>query len=152
MSDVKTLLEVAFMFKHGRGVVQDLKEAANWVRLAADQGDASAQYALGVMYHYGRGVVQDHKEAAKWFRLVAAQGDADSAEAQFHLGDMYKDGLGVVQNYVQAHMWYNLSAANGYPDVFKQRDEVATKMTSAQIAQAQEMAQRCQASNYKNCD
>ena len=66
MSDVKTLLEVAFMFKHGRGVVQDLKEAANWVRLAAAQGNATAQFVLGMMYNYGQGVVQDYKEAMKW--------------------------------------------------------------------------------------
>ena len=32
------------------------------------------------------------------------------------------------------------------------KKQTATKMTSAQIAQAQELAQRCQASSYKQCD
>jgi len=32
------------------------------------------------------------------------------------------------------------------------REPVAKKMTSAQIAQMQEMARKCQASNFKNYD
>ena len=32
------------------------------------------------------------------------------------------------------------------------RNEVAAKMTPAQLEQAQEMARKCQASNYKNCE
>lgn len=41
------------------------------VRKAADQGDASAQYNLGVMYVNGEGVTQDYKQAAKWYRKAA---------------------------------------------------------------------------------
>jgi hypothetical protein len=32
------------------------------------------------------------------------------------------------------------------------RDSFFKQMTSAQIAQAQEMARKCLASNFKNCD
>ena len=56
-----------------------------WYRLAADQGDASAQYNLGVMYHFGKGVPQNYAEAAKWYRLAADQGNAN---AQHSLGLM----------------------------------------------------------------
>ena len=35
----------------------------------AEQGDADAQFNLGVMYHNGRGVMQDYKEAVEWYRL-----------------------------------------------------------------------------------
>jgi hypothetical protein len=41
-----------------------------WFRLAAEQGDATAQDSLGVMYAKGHGVPQDDKTAAKWFRLA----------------------------------------------------------------------------------
>ena len=140
---------LGLMYGNGRGVVQDHKEAVKWYRLAADQGNAQAQFVLGAMYKVGEGVVQDYKEAVKWYRLAADQGNA---QAQFVLGVMYEYGRGVPQNYVRAHMWYNLSASNRYSHASKHRDDVATKMTSAQIAQAQEMAQRCQASNFKNCD
>jgi hypothetical protein len=137
---------LGFSYEYGTGVVQDPKEAVKWYRLAADQGDAGAQRTLGNMYDDGRGVVQDPKEAVKWYRLAAAQGHA---MAQYYLGKSYKDGRGVPQDYVRAHMWFTLSAAirkfgGGY--------DVTDMMTAAQIEQAQEMAQRCQASNFKNCD
>ena len=127
----------------------DYATALSLFRLAATQGNAWAQINLGFMYERGQGVVEDLKEAVKWWRLAAAQGND---KAQINLGIMYQYGRGVVQNYVRAHMWYNLSASNGHSFASKNRDDVATKMTSAQIAQAQELAQRCQESSYEQCD
>ena len=40
----------------------------------AEQGDAFAQYNIGLMYEIGDGVPQDDKTAVKWFRLAADQG------------------------------------------------------------------------------
>ena len=34
-------------------------QAAQWLRKAAEQGNAKAQYNLGEMYHIGQGVRQD---------------------------------------------------------------------------------------------
>ena len=101
------------------------------------------------MYANGQGVPQDYAEAVKWYRKAAEQGDA---VAQYNLGVMYKKGDGVPQDYVQAHVWFNLAAAKGDKDAVKNRDIVAGKMSPAQIAQAQEMAEKCQASNYKKCE
>ena len=44
------------------------------------------------------------------------------------------------QDYVQAYMWYTLVAAQGDADAAKKRDNVAAKMTPAQIAEAQRLA------------
>ncbi len=71
------------MYDNGQGVPEDDAEAVRWYRLAADQGNATAQFNLGVMYDTGRGVPQDDAEAVRWYRLAADQGDAD---AQFNLG------------------------------------------------------------------
>ena len=49
----------------------------------AEQGDADAQYNLGIMYDEGQGVQQDYKVAVKWYRLAAEQGEAN---AQYNLG------------------------------------------------------------------
>jgi hypothetical protein len=106
-------------------------------RLAADHWDAGEQNNLGVMYAQGQGVPQDYAQAVKWYRLAADQG---YASAQYNLGGMYYLGQGVPQDYVQAHKWYNLSAASGDADAFKFRDDVASKMTPAQIAEAQRLA------------
>ena len=68
------------IYANGQGVPQDHSEAAKWYRLAADHGDASAQFNLGVMYANGQGVPQDHVLAHMWFNLSAAQGDEDAVE------------------------------------------------------------------------
>ncbi len=52
----------------------DETTAVKSFRLAAEQGNANAQYNLGVMYQQGWGVPRDYKKAVKWFRLAAEQG------------------------------------------------------------------------------
>lgn len=42
---------------------------------AAEQGDALAQYNLGLMYYHGHGVPQSYINAYLWVLLSAAQGD-----------------------------------------------------------------------------
>ena len=41
---------------------------------AAEQGDAEAQYNLGVMYANGDGLPEDDAEAVRWYRMAAEQG------------------------------------------------------------------------------
>ena len=67
----------------------------NQTKKAADQGNAKAQYNLGVMYDKGTGVAQDYKEAIKWYQKAADQG---YASAQYNLGVMYANGDGVIQS------------------------------------------------------
>ena len=80
-------------------------------------------------------------EAVRWFLAAAEQGHA---WAQNNLGVMYANGQGVPQDYIQAQMWYNLAASDLTGDdrewAVKNRDEIAEKMTSEQIAEAQRLA------------
>ena len=46
---------------------KDYKTAYQLWLPIAEQGDAEAQYNLGVMYDDGTGVLQDYKEAVKWY-------------------------------------------------------------------------------------
>jgi TPR repeat protein len=39
-------------------VEQDYVEAAKWTQIAADRGDARAQFKLGYMYAEGQGVIE----------------------------------------------------------------------------------------------
>jgi len=77
----------------------------------AEQGNASAQYNLGLMYCKGEGVLQDWEEAAKLYRLAAEQG---FAEAQTALGLMYYNGYGVLQDWEESARWYEKAAEQGY--------------------------------------
>lgn len=129
------------MYHEGQGVPQDDKEAVRWSRLAAEQADpdasATAQFNLGVCYHKGQGVPQDDREAVRWLRLAAEQADPD---AQAGLGESYDEGRGVPQDYVQAYMWFNLAGASGKAGVIERRDNIVSKMTPDQIAEAQRRA------------
>ena len=120
---------------------EDYEAALVWFKLAAEQGFANAQYNLGVMYDQGQGVAQDYKEAVRWYRKAAEQ---EHASSQFILGSMYDNGQGVPQDYVQAHMWFNLAASQttgkDRERSVKNRDGIAPKMTSEQIAEAQRLA------------
>ena len=81
------------------------------LRTLADQGDARAQWNLGVKYANGDGVTQDDAEALKWGRKAADQGNAF---AQNGLGLIYLGGQGVAQNYAEAMTWFRKAADQGY--------------------------------------
>jgi hypothetical protein len=133
------------MYTHGQGVPQDYAQALTWYRRAADQGDTGAQSNLGTMYANGQGVPQDYAQALTWYRRAAAQG---AATGQFNLGVMYAQGQGVPQDYQQAYFWYNLAAAHLSPPerekAISNRDNSATRLTPAQLAQAQAQARAWQ--------
>ena len=68
------------MYGYGKGVPQDSKEAVKWYRLSAEQGDASAQFKLGLMYAKGQGVPQDYVLAHMWWNLSGSNGYKDAVK------------------------------------------------------------------------
>jgi len=137
-------------FTYDRG---DYTQAARLFSPLAEQGVASAQFYLGLMHEKGQGVRQDYRTALRWFRKAAAQGYAGP---QNNLGLMYERGRGVRKDFVRALMWYNIAAAMPGRDegktAMQRLDHLTSQMTAQQIQQAQEMAQRCQQSQFKTCD
>ena len=83
----------------------------------AEQGDAEAQYKLGVCYEKGSHTEQDYEEAVMWYRKAAEQGNVD---AQLHLGRCYYSGRGAGKNYELAAKWFRAAAEQGNADA--QRD------------------------------
>jgi TPR repeat protein len=118
----------------------DYAEAMKSFRKAADYGSTDAMSMIGFMYEMGNGVQQNYSESVKWYRKAAEQGDRG---AQGSLGGMYERGDGVLQDYVQAYMWYNLGAASSDGTARLNamiRKDLAAKMTAAQIAEGQKLA------------
>ena len=92
------------------GVATDDIEAAQCYHKAAEQGDADAQFKLGVCYANGTGVVKGAVEAVKWYRKAAEQGDA---KAQSLLGVCYANGTGVTKDDIEAAQWLRKAAEQG---------------------------------------
>ena len=68
------------MYYNGQGVRQDYTQAVQWYRKAAEQGDAEAQYNLGLMYYKGEGVRQDLALAQEWFGKACQNGNQNGCD------------------------------------------------------------------------
>src|SRR5262249_7396095 len=140
--DARAQSLLALMYYRGRGLPQDDRAAADWFRRAAEAGDTTAQFYLGGMYSEGRGVPQVYSEAARFYEMAAERGDG---QAQYNLGLAHARGEGVEQDLVKAHVYFNLTAAalndpRGRAAAAKNRDHVATEISSEQLEQAQKLA------------
>jgi len=80
------------------------------LRLAAANGDPSAEFEVAVRLAEGRGVSQDLTEAVSWYQRSAARG---FAPAQYRLGTLYERGLGVNADRGRAMAWYRSAAEKG---------------------------------------
>lgn len=89
----------------------DIAKALEVWRPMAEQGNAAAQFNLGLMYEKGDGVPADYQEAARWYHKSAVQGYAD---AQLNLGTMYDEGRGVPEDNQKAAQWYRAAARSGF--------------------------------------
>ena len=123
------------MFHKGKGVPENYVVAANWYRMAAEQGKAEAQHNLGRMHDDGEGVPENDVVAVNLYRKAAEQG---YAEAQYSLGLMFYFGEGVPRDYVQAYAWMSIASAQLNDDLIKDAKEIVAKsMTGDEITRAQ---------------
>ena len=98
------------------------------------------------MASYNRG---DYVPAIRLLRPLAEQGNA---KAQSVLGVMYRRGEGVARSSVRAFIWLSRAAARGDARAKVELRDVSQTMTPEELSQAREMAQACEASNYRNCE
>jgi TPR repeat protein len=90
---------LAFILDRGDFV----EEAARLYALAAVQGDAEAQAALGNFYLTGRGVAKDEKKALSYFSEAAEQGHVLAMQV---LAKAYREGgFGLRPDPAQASRW-----------------------------------------------
>lgn len=104
--DIAGILKKAEQFvKQGQAV----KALPLYLQLA-EQGNADAQFHVGLIYAKGQGIPKDDKQAVDWFGKAAEQGHR---EAQTKLGYMYATGKGVAQSYISAIDWCYKAAKQG---------------------------------------
>ncbi|SFL69038.1 tetratricopeptide repeat protein [Methylobacterium pseudosasicola] len=131
--------KLAGHYEKGSGLVRDLDKAKLWYGRAAEQGHARSMHNLAVLYAENPAAngKPDFASAASWFRQGAEFGVRDS---QYNLAVLYARGLGLTQDLVQSYAWFSAAAAQGDDDAAKKRDDVANKLSPADLASAKSLA------------
>jgi TPR repeat protein len=76
---------LANKLRTGEGISQNYYRAAQLYTEASKQGDAEAQYWLGVMFFDGLGITDDRDDAMHWIALLFDQGYAPAQKLLHHL-------------------------------------------------------------------
>lgn len=100
----------AYKYYNGIGKPTNYAKALRLYQVAAQRGDAEAQFIVGGMLFKGLGTDPDKKEAFKWLLQAAKQGK-HSPESMQIIGSMYLRGSGVPQSYEEAKKWLIPAAA-----------------------------------------
>lgn len=78
--DAEKQYQVARLLLEHSKEYQTVRDAKNWLSLAAEQGHANARAQLGLLYARGLGVNQDLSSAYFWFLLAARSGSKEGRE------------------------------------------------------------------------
>lgn len=95
------------IYRLGRDVPQDYRQALYWYGKAADSNDPVAQNNLGFMYEKGMGAPQDYAQALALYRKSANQG---YYLGQIHLANMYWYGIGIAADRGKGLYWAQKAA------------------------------------------
>jgi len=134
----------------GKGVAQDLKQAAEWYERAADKGVIAGEMHLAALYRDGgKGFSRDMASAAAWYRKAAEQGDVT---AQATLGLLYSLGQGVPKSDVEAYFWLDLAASVKGPkqeQYAANRQAIGTHITTDELEEVQDRAAKWQTAHRR---
>ncbi len=129
--------EVAQHYRQGSYGLKDMLAAIAWFKRAIDSGDGEAAIAFASMLQKGEEMPRDMKSAIS---LLTRAADAGSADAQVQLADIYAQGIGTPVDLIRGYAL--LLAAGDFEPAKAKRDELATKMSKEQIAEAQKELDR----------
>jgi TonB family protein len=102
----------------------------------ADSGDDKAELELSTFYFEGREVGKDDDRGMMYLRRAARHG---FPKAQFLMGEHLAQSE---QDYPKAYMWYTIAKRSGYKHCDKKLKELTAKMTSEQVREGQELAEK----------
>lgn len=82
--------QLAYHYQDGNGIPADPEESIRLMRVAAEHGEADAQFEYGLMLAEGYGsLTQDIRQALSWYRKAIEGGDSDAMRemAKYLLGE-----------------------------------------------------------------
>ena len=114
--------------------------------IAANSGDAAAQFNLGVLYDSrlddnGYAIEGNRAEAMKWLLAAAEQG---LPRAQSKLAEMYAGVSAVPEDFIYACAWFLLATSRSR-GIHRHRarsgyERISSRLTPAQLAMAKRLA------------
>lgn len=114
----KATYQLAQMYLEGNErVQQNIEYAVRFFRIAANQGNALAAYALSKMYLKREGeayskIIEGDVKIEQWLKLAAV---SYIKEAQYRLGEMYYTGKHELrQDFKEAKQWLSGAARDGH--------------------------------------
>ena len=107
MSSAEDLATANDAFERGEYVT-----ALELYETLAGQGNAEAQFQLGLIYEQGLGIDADRQTAQRYYQQAAEQQSPQALDA---LGTLYLKGEGVIQNFKESLRLFQQAAAQGYP-------------------------------------
>jgi TPR repeat protein len=124
----QALYAMAVAFDRGEGVAANPKTALAFYKLAATQGEAAAQTAIGTYFYTGEGgLPKDAALARKWFELAATAGDPDG---MFNLAAMMAKGEGGGVDRVKAWGWLKIAERAGHASAATAAAALEAQLTS----------------------
>ncbi len=124
---------LANMFEKGAAGERDATLARAWYERAAERGNVRAMHNLAVLYAEGGPSSPDYGRAVSWFERAAQAGVRDS---QYNLAILKARGLGTARDLPASYTWFAVAADAGDGDAASKRDEVAARLTPAELAAA----------------
>lgn len=122
--NVDAQYNVAMNFLNGEeGYPKDYNQAKRWFEIASDQGDASAQNALGIIYLRGLGGDKDLTKAEYYYRL-AANKNHENAQLQLALILLNSKKS---DNLKEAKEWLEKASLNGNIEAKDKLKEIKNK-------------------------
>ena len=111
--DPTAAYEIGMRYADGKGVTENLEEAAKWYGRAAQAGVVPAIFRLGTFYEKGMGVKKDTALAQRYYLQAADRGNA---KAMHNLAVLFADGGGNGSDYKTAAQWFRKAADHGIAD------------------------------------
>ncbi|MEJ0094936.1 MAG: tetratricopeptide repeat protein [Methylocella sp.] len=112
-SDGPAMTLMGELYSQGLDVRRDPTEAARWYKLASDNGERQATFALAMAKLKGDGVPEDRAGATALFEKAAAQGHPG---ALYNLGVLAIANNGIVSNFAKAAKDFEQAANLGDSD------------------------------------
>ena len=112
LGDVDAMTHLGRLYVTGSGVKLDKKKAERLFRMAADRGDAVAQFNLAFL-------LEDEGKFDEAFRYNALAADQGDTVGETNLGCCYRDGTGTEVDLGKARYWLERAAAKGYEQATK---------------------------------